>query len=312
MAKLKLKQKEWFTLKEAAQYLNRLSQDDCQTISEIDIIQYALSGDLTLSLRTFSSVPGVFGYFFPRDSRPPQPETEPPEHEGPIVYLGNLSPDISLIEDYELRKALSNKDPNYDGAVWEGPAIAIIDDDANLPPATWDIFRDPSAKEYLTRHLQSCLKDNKEISTLRDFSGGDWSVLDTDDGSGEGTYEFCLITADKSGAALVRLCDVLKDSAFCVRPQNLNALFEGEPAETTISYARPKTKLEAQKEAVLGTLRAQLDLDPQHLPQRKDGPHRGAKAQCWDILKSNRELFTEDSFKAAWKELRKTGEIMGG
>lgn len=123
-----------------------------------------------------------------------------------------------------------------------------------------------------------------------------------------------LIHPDGKHSAAVDFASILlsAEQVLCVRPENLNALIEEEPAKAASAHERPKLKSEVQKEAILATLRDQLNLDPLNLPLRKAGRNPGPKAQCRDILISNNQLFTEESFKTAWKNLRASGEINGG
>tara|TARA_Y100001001_G_scaffold151319_1_gene162801 strand:+ start:2505 stop:3446 length:942 start_codon:yes stop_codon:yes gene_type:complete len=310
----KLKPEDWITLSEAASYLNQLVRADCAPIAEIDLIRYAIGGDLTLSLHTFQSSKATFGHFYPKGSKPPQPETDPPEYLGTVLYLGTDNPDDQLSHCFRVPTYLSDDDDCLGlGEIWEGPAIAIIDHVTSIPAGTWDILRDNTSSEYLSRQLQLCLMDSSDVSIPREINGGDWSMVDPQNKADDGCYQFCLVTEDQQGAALVDLQNILEHSIFCVRPKNLTALFEDEPSEKLEQPSeRHKSKSERQREMILETLQNRLNLDPLNLPERKEGPHKGSRALCWDILKNNRQLFTEHSFKAAWKKLRRNGEIMGG
>jgi|GEM_PF-3104261 hypothetical protein len=308
----KLLQKEWMTIPEAALHLNHIV-NATPPVTESDVLHYAALGKLTLSIKTFSYVPGVFGYFYPRGSRPPQPGKNPAEFEGKIVYLCEApSQSATQLHTYENVNWLETAEGDLD-EIWEGPALAVIDDNSMLRPSVWDILDTNLAQEYFEAHWRKCVEEGpNKIGELKNVQSENFVRIGELGDSDCFDYEFCLVESDQASAALVSLSELVSNAILCVRQKNLEKLFAGEKEKQSQQLSRPKTKLEAQKEAVLNTLTGELLLDPLNLPARKEGPNKGAKGQCWDILKSNRQLFTENSFKEAWKELKKSGEIRGG
>lgn len=303
----KLKQKEWMTMAEAASYLN-LSMKSKQPITEVDLLQHAAAGELTLSIKCFSYIKGAFGFFYPRGSRPPQPETNPPEHDGLVLYLGQHSAanqKVSLLKFYECLKKMENDEVEPDpDEIWEGPAIAVMDEDAFLPARVWDILYNGSCQHYLEAQLKRCIKQaDADTFSIIDFRK---------EQNLEFEFNLVLVEPCQEGAASVKLSELVEDSIICVRRCNLEAFFDPNVSGSANQYARPATTLETQKEAIIHTLKNQLQLDPLNLPERKSGPYKGAKGRCWEILKINRQLFTDNSFKEAWKELRRCNEIIGG
>lgn len=308
----KVLNKDWLTIAEAASHLSQMVSAT-PPITDSDIIHYAASGKLTLSVKTFSCTPGVFGYFYPRGSRPPQPDKSPPEFEGEVVYLcGAPSQLATQLHTYENAKRMETEEPNLD-EIWEGPALAVIDNNSILRPGVWDILHTAMAQEYFEAHWRSCIEAaSNEINKLRNVQSENFIRRG---GPGEqncSDFELCLVESDQASAALVNLSELASSAILCVRQRNLERLLSDADSEHSPRYSRPPTTLEAQKEAVLHTLTHELGLNPLDLPERRLGPNKGAKGQCWDILQSNRQLFTENSFKEAWKELKRSGEIKGG
>ncbi len=308
----KLLQKDWMTIPEAASHLSRMV-NAAPPITDSDILHYAASGKLTLSIKTFSYVSGVFGHFYPRGSRPPQPDKNPPEFEGEVVYLCEApSQSATQLHTYENARRMETEEPDLE-EIWEGPALAVIDDNSILRPGVWDILHTNLAREYFEAHWRKCVDEvPNNINELRNVQSENFIRLGGPGNSDSSDFEFCLVESDQASAALVSLPELVSKGVLCVRQSNLERLFAEQEPEHSQLISRPKTKLEAQKEAVLHTLTSELFLDPLNLPERKEGPNKGAKGHCWDILRSNRQLFTEHSFKEAWKELKKSGEIKGG
>lgn len=333
---VRLKQRPWFTLEQAASYLNQISEEPA--ISEMDLIQYAIEGNLKLSLHFFSS--HVFAV--PGELVPPN-EAE--------VKLSHIS-DFVFYCDLETREVLHR-------------GRTYIIEDGDLPEECEDAARAVILGQKLEEHEQEALNhignsfpDKPDGRWIFDFAGErltgsdydfiletaehpvliseTWDIAEFYDVKPilELTWKYAkerpnepitrlqtpqdgslrLVHEDGVSCAVVAFAELAQaeESLLCVRPENLNALFEAEHDEDVEAHERPKLKSEVQKAAILDTLRNQLKIDPLNLPERPEGRNRGAKAHCWEILKSNRQLFTRNSFEDAWKTLRKNKQIMGG
>lgn len=308
----KVLNKDWLTIPQAALHLSHTVNSD-SPITDSDILHYAAAGKLTLSVKTFSCIRGVFGYFYPRGTRPPQPDKSPPEYEGEVVYLCEApAQSATQLQIYENAKRMETEEPNLD-EIWEGPALAVMEDNSVLRPGVWDILHTGPAQEYFEAHWRSCIEEtSKNVNEFRSIPSENFIRLGGPGESDSSEFELCLVEPGQASAALVNLSELASSAMLCVRRRNLEKLLSGAEAEHSPRHSRPQTTLEAQKEAVLHTLTHELGLDPLDLPNRKPGPNKGAKGRCWDILQSNRQLFTENSFKEAWKELKRSGDIRGG
>lgn len=241
MKMAKLKAKEWMTIPEAASFLNHIAGQE-QTITEWDILHYAASGDLTLSIKTFSRVPGIYGYFYPRGSRPPQPETNPPDFDGKVFYLSQASKQTaSQLRLYEAVKKWETEEPDPN-AIWEGPALAAIDEESALQPGVWDILYTTMAQEYLESHWKRCTEE-RDLNPAVPLNILSANFVKIDErGAETSTFELCLVEPEQAGAALVKLPDLLPGSILCIRPQALEALFEASPTSNSSELSTKEKK----------------------------------------------------------------------
>lgn len=332
----KLKQKQWMTLSQAAQHLSEIADEP--GISEQDLIQHAIEGNLTLSLHSFSDfLPAMPGQLVRPDEGQVrlssisevvrfcdiQTRQEMSKGKTHVISDGYLPEDLedaarAVLLGYELtdenQKALNQINSHFPdkpkghwsfgftGQRFTGKGYDLIFEivgTTTMISGTWDIAMFGDGKTMLERTWQ-CAQSNPDahITSLRTIPDG----------------TLYLVHKDGIHCAEVNHVDVAlsEDCVLCVRPQNLRALFEDEVDEIVEPHARPKLRSEVQKEAILDTLRKKLEMDPLNLPERPEGPNRGPKGHCWDLLKSNRQLFTRNSFDDAWKDLKRTGEIKGG
>ncbi len=331
----KLKQRKWLTLEQAARHVNEIT--DGVSVSEIDLIQYAIDGALTLSLQCFSSdviaMPGIL--IPPSDAEVRlssisevvkfsdiQTRREMRKGKTHVVTDGYLPQDLEeaaravllgqdLTRDQqEALNQISQIFPDKPKGHWSfdfaGKRLAGPDYDLVLEiigPQTfvsglWDIAPFENGKVILERTWQRANVAPGKRITSPEVAEDETLYLVHPDGMHCAVVDFAHIALSE-------------EQVLCIRPESLEALFEDDDSETAVFHERPKTALEAQKESILKTL-IELEFDPTNLPKRPLGRNPGAKAACRDVLLKNKKLFTENSFNDAWKALRQTGEIRGG
>jgi len=79
------------------------------------------------------------------------------------------------------------------------------------------------------------------------------------------------------------------------------------PSPEQSDSAVPVSRMKAQAAAILTEIIG-LGLDPRALPQRISG-RPWVRAEVWRALEKRTDLFTSNSFKKAWEELRASGQI---
>ncbi|MEP1706352.1 MAG: hypothetical protein ABJJ82_18530, partial [Marinobacter sp.] len=140
----RLKQKEWMTLKQAAQYLKDVADE--ASITELDLIQYAIEGNLVLSLHCFSY------------TLPAMPGRLVPPSEGAVTLC--RTSEVVQFCDVETRQVLNTGNTHH---------LRNVD----LPSNIQDAARAILLGRELTADNQSALDEINKL--FPDKLQGDWS-----------------------------------------------------------------------------------------------------------------------------------------
>ena len=243
MAKLKLKQKEWFTLADAAKYLTDLTEG--VEITEADIIQYALDAELTISVRLNRWTETCFPY-------------------GDLHLNNNEGPSLE-----EVGKGLENPIRHTHFLFHRNQQyFVVLHDQTNLMPGIYDIANDADSSEIIS-DLWVALKNGKQDTNGQTFSSAPALINE----SGE-SVRFCKYVnlIDSENRVAIRIPDykIPPKTYFVVRKAEIDSLTE--PSAKPQSDEELSTK---ERKTYLKIIRALCE-DHEHLDL---GQHSTAAGQ---------------------------------
>ena len=105
----------------------------------------------------------------------------------------------------------------------------------------------------------------------------------------------------------LRISDLLIPWASVKALEAAQKSIKEEALTTDKDATKPVSRMKAQTAAVLAEI-ARLGHDPKALPARSPGKS-GVRAEVSKAMSERPDLFSTNSFKKAWEELRALGEI---
>ncbi|WP_396623202.1 hypothetical protein [Marinobacter sp. W-8] len=232
MAKLRLKQKEWFTLADAAKYLTDVTEG--AEITEADVIQYALDAELTISVRLNRWTEHCFPY-------------------GNLYLSNNEGPSLK-----ELSEGLQDPIRDIHFLIHRNQQyFVVLRDETNLMPGIYDIANDADSSEIIS-DLWIALKNGQQDTNGQTFSSP--PALINESGKSVRFCKYINLIDDESRVA-IRIPDyqIPPKTYFVVRKAEIDSLTE--PSSKPENHEKLSTK---EKKTYLKIIRTLCE-DHEHL-----------------------------------------------
>ncbi|MBY5961715.1 hypothetical protein [Marinobacter nauticus] len=248
----KLKQKQWLRITEAAKLLTDLN--DNGSITEADILQFAMDNEITLSIRT----------------------TEPTTStiwSADLCLMDRLTNEQLEKHLAELEKANRQMRRVMNSAV-DGHAMTGLRCSREiLPPAIWDINRFGSGEEFVTRLWNSLHKGEfDELYRLRP----EQPKLTNNQGDELKFIDYIeLVDPERSMIYSLPTHLIPHDSYLVVRRSELERLFEDEPSSTETKALSTKEEISLYR-MVLGMAMAKYGYNPDSGRNKATGENDGS------------------------------------
>lgn len=219
MAKLKLKQKEWLTLREAAEFLSHLAEGP--SVKPSDIIQYAIEDELILSLRTIV-------------------RTSEPVYSASLIAADELS--FKEIEAFKERNRKAYKEEQMvmstliDGKVYFGDDLEFGD----LVPSIQDINTAGLPSDFLTRTWDRVRRNQAEDESLLEPDKP--NLVELEDRTVKFGPFIELLGGKRSIITSLPTYLIPPGSLLMVRSDRLHGLFEDEPSNVVKADLTTKEK----------------------------------------------------------------------
>lgn len=207
MAKLKLKQKEWLTLREAAEFVSHIAEGP--SVKPSDIIQYAIEDELILSLRTVV-------------------EASDSVYSATLIAAEELSE--SEREAYEDRNRKAYREEQMvmftliDGKVFFGDDLEFH----RLMPSIYDINTAGLPNDFLTRTWDRVRRNQLEDESL--LEPDEPNLVELEDRTVKFGPFIELLGAKRSIVTSLPTYLIPPGSLLMVRSDRLHGLFEDEPS----------------------------------------------------------------------------------